>query len=225
MNETIRRIVSFIFPERCPLCGAVIEHGETACKACTDSIIQSRVPEVRGVQGCRCVSSFEYSGLVCRMLIRIKYYDRVQFIRQAAAVLAEDIARYYDGFDFDMITYVPMTARDERARGYNQSELLAKELSALFDIPCVGTLIKTKRTKKQHNLKVKERKKNLKGAFKLTDKDAVKGKRILIIDDIVTSGYTLGECCRTIMKSKPELLCCASVARSRGYGHDRSDDR
>ena len=96
----------------------------------------------------------------------------------------------------------------------NQDQIpkIYQELGRQLDLPYCETIEKIKRTKKQHNLKYKERKTNLNGAFKMTDKGLVKGKRILIIDDIITSGYTLGNCCRVLSRAKPELICCATIA-------------
>ena len=103
-----------------------------------------------------------------------------------------------------------------KKRGYNQSQLLSKALSSLLDIPYQDTLRKIKRTKKQHRLKYAERKTNLTGAFEVIDKELIKDKRILLIDDIVTSGYTLGNCAKKLSSAKPELICCATIASAQG---------
>lgn len=112
---------------------------------------------------------------------------------------------------FDLITFVPMHPIPLKKRGYNQSELLANELSKLMGIPCVSTLTKIKNTKPQHSLTAKKRRKNLKGAFRIVDKKNVSGRCVLIIDDVVTTGTTLGECAKTIQKGNPALICCATV--------------
>ena len=217
MNEHLRRIIAILYPERCPFCDSLIEADEIACKACLARIGSARSPIVRGAQGYRCVSSFIYDGSVRRMLIRIKFYEHIQHIRQAAFFLGEDIRASYGDAGFDLITAVPMHPKDLRARGFDQCELLAKELSVLLGVPYQPTLEKVKRTKKQHTLKYRERKKNLSGAFKVIDKARVESRRILIVDDIVTSGYTLGYCCRALSRAKPELLCCATIANADAY--------
>ena len=220
----LRKIIAFVFPERCPFCGKLLDADGVACKRCLDYINNVRVPEIRGALGYRCVSTFLYKGRVRRLIIRIKYQDRVQFIRQLAALMYPDIVRYYGKDSFDLITYVPMHWIDVFARGYNQSKLLSKELSKLLGVPCIEVIVKNKRTKKQHHLKKKDRKTNLKGAFELVDKELVRGKRILVIDDIITSGYTLGECCRTISKGMPETVCCATAAASNSFTGKKSKD-
>ena len=127
-------------------------------------------------------------------------------------ILAEDIRSAYGDGCFDFITAVPMHEHDRRERGYNQSVLLAKALSERLGLPYLDTLKKTKRTKKQHRLTYSERKTNLSGAFALIDREAVRGRRILLVDDIITSGCTLGTCAKALNKGRPALICCAAVA-------------
>lgn len=210
--EFVRKLTALFYPERCPYCSALIEATQIACEKCYDEIRRKHIPIPSGARGFRCISTFAYDGRVRRMILRLKFHDRTQYIPQIAELLTKDIENAYKGEGFDFITAVPMHRIDLKKRGYNQSALLAKELGKRLDLPYRETIDKIKRTKKQHHLKYKERKTNLNGAFKVIDKDAVKGKRILIIDDIITSGYTLGNCCRVLSRAKPELICCATIA-------------
>ncbi len=210
--EFVRKLTALFYPERCPYCSALVEATQIACAGCYDEIRRKHIPIPAGARGFRCISTFAYDGRVRRMILRLKYHDRTQYIPQIAELLIKDIENAYSDMDFDFITAVPMYKKDLHKRVYNQSALLAKELGRLLDLPYLETINKIKKTKKQHHLNYKERKTNLKGAFKVIDKDLVKGKKILIIDDIITSGYTLGECCKVLAKSKPELICCATIA-------------
>jgi len=212
MIKPLHNLRALLFPERCPFCGKLVEANEIACKDCYETLRRKHSPITGGAGGFRCVSSFPYGGKVRRAILRVKYHDRVQYIPQLAAILADDIKSVYGEESFDLITAVPMHKKDIKERGYNQSEILAKELSKLLDIPFTDTIVKIKRTKKQHNLRFTERKTNLSGAFKLIDKDIVTGKRILLIDDIITSGYTLGLCGKVLAKAKPTKICCATIA-------------
>ena len=210
--QFFRQLTALFFPERCPYCSALIEPCEIACEHCYNEIRLKHVPITGGARGYRCVSTFVYDGKVRRMILRLKYHDRTQYIPQIAILMADDISTAYGESAFDVITCVPMHQSDYRKRQYNQSQLLAKDLSKLLGIPYRDTLIKVKKTQKQHKLTFAERKKNLDGAFQLIDKGSVKGKRILIIDDIITSGYTLGNCAKAINRGKPEIICCAAIA-------------
>lgn len=221
-KDQLYRAYCLVFPERCPYCSEIIKSGKIACDSCTKNIVDLQRPIIRGTYGYRCVSSFVYKGSVRRMILHIKYRDKIQYIAQVASILAENIIHEYDWASFDLITFVPMHKIDLKKRGYNQSELLAKELSKRLKIPYLQTIDKIRYTKKQQRCSYKERKTNLKGAFTVTDKEAVKGKRILIVDDIITSGETLGACCRTISKGKPTLLCCATIANANVVAADKA---
>ena len=213
--KLIQGIRAFFFPERCPFCGKLVEPDEYACEDCRQMLREKHQAIKGGALGYRCVSSFVYDGKVRRLILRIKYHNRTQFIPQLAVILADDIKAAYPDISFDIITAVPMHKRDLYVREYNQSVLLAQALSELLDIPYLDTLKKVKRTKKQHKLKFTERKTNLLGAFALIDKERVKEKNILLIDDIITSGNTLGNCCKTLCKGRPSLICCATIASAK----------
>ena len=215
MKKTIYLFKTFFFPERCPYCNKVVEPEEYACENCRKMLRDKHQAIKSGARGYRCVSSFIYDGRVRRILLRIKFHERTQFLPQLAVILAQDIRNTYPDIAFDCITAVPMHKRDLHKRGFNQSEILARSLGELLELPYLETLTKIKRTKQQHRLKFAERKKNLNGAFAVIDKELVRGKRILVIDDIITSGCTLGNCCKTLNKAKPELLCCATIASAR----------
>lgn len=207
----IRQFTALIYPDRCPFCEELIEPCEIACPVCLEALSRKHIPIRNGALGYRSVASFVYDGKVRRMLLRIKYYQRIQFIEQINAILSRDILDTYEE-GFDLITCVPMYKSDQRKRTYNQSKLLAVSLSKMLGVPYLEPLKKIKKTKKQHKLKYADRKTNLNGAFQLIDKEAVKGKRVLIVDDIITSGNTLGNCCRVLNRGKPALICCAAVA-------------
>ena len=200
------------FPERCPYCGIPVEAEEIACKECINELIAKHQVIKSGTGGFRCISSFVYGGKIRRIILRIKYKSFTQYIAQLAENLAIDIRMIYCSYSFDIITAVPMHPEDEHQRGYNQSVMLAKRLGNVLGIPYLDTLEKIKRTKKQHNLKYTERKTNLSGAFKVKNAEEIKGKRILMIDDIITSGNTLSFCCKTLNRAKPSLICCATLA-------------
>ncbi len=214
MMNPIYKLYCLVYPEKCPYCGDIIKSEAIACSKCMEKIDTLQKPIFRGAGGYRCVASFLYDGSVRRMILGVKYAGKIQYLAQVAEIMAKDIRTAYDGIDFDLITYVPMFKADQKQRRYNQAKLLAIQLSKRLGIPCEETLLKIKRTQKQQRLKYQQRKTNLSGAFKVRDKELIKGKKILIVDDIVTTGITLGTCCRTLSRSKPLLLCCAAIANA-----------
>jgi competence protein ComFC len=123
--------------------------------------------------------------------------------------------------EIDALTYVPMTAKAEKQRGYNQSRLLAEELSSRSGKSFVDAVEKRKDTAAQKTLGRKEREENLKGCFHVTDRGAVKGKRLLIIDDTLTTGATateLADCLRRAGAKSVCLLTITSVPKKNPFG-------
>lgn len=165
--------------------------------------------------GYPCVSTFPYTDHFKSAVVRFKFNNRRQYAYQMAQMMAATIRREYPEENFDLITYVPLHKERYKERGYNQCELLAKKLSRILGVPAVATLCKIKNTKPQHTMQgTKEREKNVKNAYKIINKDLVKNKKILLIDDIITTGHTLGECAKTLDKHKPSGIFCATFAVS-----------
>lgn len=212
VKKVIRYIIAFVYPEYCPYCSEVIEPWQISCPHCKKNVLNQSVTIRRGVLGSRCVSPFAYEGRVRKAIVNFKFHDMIQYERPLAEMMAKTIREEYDLSEIDLITYVPMYYRDEFKREYNQSRLLAEELSSIFSIPCAALLKKIKRTKKQHLLKFSERKKNLSGAFAVIDKERIKGKGILLIDDVITSGNTLSHCVKKLYSAKPRQVFCATLA-------------
>lgn len=114
---------------------------------------------------------------------------------------------------FDVIVYVPMTGKDTRKRGYNQSKLLARALSERVEIPVINNaLVKIKKTHSQKTLTRKEREENLKGSFKVDKPSDIKGMKVLVVDDILTTGATADEIARQLFNSGAVAVYLATVA-------------
>ncbi len=220
MNITERKItlpykVGCIFlPDRCPFCDRPIKPGELCCKYCSKELkFINYKTYAKG--GFDCISTFPYAEKYKAAVKRFKFKNRKQYAYSMARMMADTILREYKDEDFDLITFVPLHKQRYRTRGYNQCKLLARKLSRILDIPYKATLIKTRHTDPQHTLKKHaDREKNVKGAFKVTDKNLLKNKRILLLDDIITTGYTMGECARTLDKCNPASVKCATFAIS-----------
>ena len=126
-----------------------------------------------------------------------------------------------------MIMFVPMTRKKERKRGYNQSKLLAERISEMTYLPVLkGILIKRRETKNQHDLSYHERLDNLHGSYEITDKSVIKGKTILLCDDVKTTGATLNECAfeLRINGAKAVYSICAAVNPSLKWKIERNNE-
>lgn len=113
----------------------------------------------------------------------------------------------------DCIVYVPMTEKALRKRGYNQTALLAEKLSEKIKTPVVKDgVIKIKETSEQIGLSMKEREENLKSCFRVSQPSLIKGKSVLVVDDVMTTGATLNEICSKLKKAQARAVYAATVA-------------
>ena len=116
--------------------------------------------------------------------------------------------------DFDIVTAVPFTKKDKLDREYNHAALMAKRVSKRLSVPFNQKVLKKiRQTKRQHNLSGLERRTNLRGAFAADEN--VKGKHILLIDDVVTTGATLCECADTLYRAGAKKVTCATFAATK----------
>ncbi len=215
-------IATLLFPKRCIRCR---KSGEYICDNCfaTISFLQYQLcgvcqkgsidglthPKCRtkyGIDGI--ISSIAYKGIVKKLLYQFKYKPYLSDLKLILGKLLfegiiqhESFANYISDKNV-WITSVPLHKTRERRRGYNQSELLAKELSLSLKIPYHSVLTRDKQTKPQFELKKEERIKNILGAFSVNPKfqKKIKGKKILLVDDITTTGATIRECGKILKK-------------------------
>ena len=122
----------------------------------------------------------------------------------------------------DAVTYVPITKKRKIERGYNQGELLAEVISEELKIPVLHTLEKTRDTDDQKSLNLKERAENLKGCFRVCDRTYVKGKTILLADDVLTTGATTDAACRALLAAGAAAVYLVTAA---SVEYKPSDDK
>ncbi|MBQ2825474.1 MAG: ComF family protein [Clostridia bacterium] len=212
-TDTKRKLLAVFFPERCPYCGDVIKPLDIACEDCKEEMTSDKIiTQIAGIY--EVLSPFPYDGKYKDAILKIKFGKRKQFAPQLADIMAESLKKYKDVSQFDVITFVPLHKDTLKNRGFNQSELLARYLSEKLNIPCETLLKKTKKNKPQHKLLARERKKNVEGVFGCTDKKLIKKRRILLVDDIVTTGLTLSECIKVLKSNGAEEIFCITFAKS-----------
>jgi ComF family protein len=169
------------------------------CIACTADPLPLAWCEAWGV----------YRGGLEKLLGALKF-ERHDFLDDALASLLEEALR---DRGFDAVAGVPMHAAKERRRGYNQAELLARALSRRIDIQCDMTLLTRRRERAtQSSLPKRDRAANVRGAFAASSR--VKGKSILIVDDICTTGETLRACAATLSAAGAARVCAVAVAKA-----------
>lgn len=210
-TETKRKLISVVFPERCPYCKDVVKPLETACEDCKKTVEKDIYKKlIRGDY--RVLSAVQYDGICKDAILKLKFGKKKQYAYQLAKLMAEKLQAELEAVSFDVITFVPLHKDTLKERGFNQSGLLAKYLSELLGIPCEALLKKTKKNKPQHECLGKKREENVTGVFKCIAKANIEGRKILLVDDIVTTGFTLAECAQTLKEKGAEDIFCVTFA-------------
>lgn len=211
LKNLLRSALTVFYPQRCPCCEKVISKDKLFCDNCQKEY-KGTIYQKYARGGYLSTSAVPYTGVFSKAILNFKFHNRKQYARQLATFIAEAVKRDFSHISFDFITFVPLHKKRFEDRGYNQSELLAKELSALLYIPMEDILIKTRNNQPQHTLKASKRGENVLNAYRVADKNRVKDKCILIIDDIITTGSTLGECAKILQNSGAKEVYCATFA-------------
>ncbi len=199
----------------CTECQDKIEYNEVFCDKCGRSVINKEM-FCNSCQGKelfyeKARSVFRYTSPISDMILAFKYSGKRYYSKIFSEVLAYHLLKEFT--DVDMIICVPMNEKDKRKRGYNQTELLCKELSKISGYRFVNNVfIKEKRTARQATLTKEERRKNLLNAFKLTDKKLVRDKVILIVDDCMTTGATVEILSQKLSMAKAKRVYVVTVA-------------
>lgn len=151
---------------------------------------------------------YKYDGIVREKIIQYKFNEKSYLYRTFAQSIINS-EKIFGKFDsYDIITFVPISKNRKNERGYNQSELIAREFNNYKNI-----LIKPNDTQPQSVLTREERKNNIKGAYKVIDVKIIKEKSILLIDDVFTTGATANECSRILMQNGAKNIDILTIAK------------
>lgn len=214
--KLIHWILHMLFPPKCVLCGKVLEKEETdLCRVC-----RVDAPEYpSGKRKLQFLDSFAavwyYEGNVRRSLLRYKFYNARSFAAPYGRLLAMKLMREHPE-GFDVLTWVPVSRLRKLRRGYDQVELLAKAAGRELGMTPVPLLKKVRNNRKQSTVVgTAERRANVLGVYRELDPQAIRGKRILLLDDILTTGATAGECARVLLTAGAKEVHCAVIAAVR----------
>ena len=211
--------LDLLFPPRCIFCKGILKRGEAGlCARCQQELpwILGESAEQSGEFFSLCVSPLWFQGEVRESIHRYKFSDRNGYAKVYGRLVAQCVQDHLAG-RYDLITWVPLSADSLKKRGYDQAMLLAMATALALDDVAVETLKKVRNTQAQSGLKEDAaRRANVMGAYEITDPMLVEGKRILLIDDVVTTGSTLTECSRTLRTYGATDVVCATLARARG---------
>jgi ComF family protein len=212
--------MDIIFPPRCIFCRRILssQAEQEICGDCFKKIpfTAERALSYNEDKLDRAICACDYSGIIREALLRLKFRDRPGYSRALSGILARVVEEEYGGLVFDLVISVPLHNQRKRDRGYNQALLLSRELSRGKGIKEASYLMERCRsTEAQSLLDRDKRADNIKGAFRVKKPEEVCGKRILLIDDIMTTGNTLNECARALKEAGAAYAAAAVVAASK----------
>src|SRR5438034_2282851 len=235
--ELLHSAVSLLYPPGCTICRKSTRAGEYLCDQCETKAVRIVAPfcqkcsepfegSITNTFACAncahrtiyfdaAVAAYRGRGIVRQIIHDFKYGRQIHLRHLVARWLcaAFDDERLR-GRKFDIIVPVPLHPTRQRERGFNQASLLAELLTAQISIPCKPVLKRVRYTTTQTALDRTERMENLHNAFRLRRNANVRGLRVLLIDDVLTTGSTLSECARILKRSGAIAVYAATAARA-----------
>lgn len=207
------RILDIFFPAKCLLCQRVLSRDETdLCHNCRKDTEEYPKPKHKISFVAGWTAMWYYNGNVRHSLLLYKFYNRRSYGAVYGRLLAMMLSRKRL-CDYDILTWVPVSRRRRWLRGYDQVELIARSAGQELNTPAIAVLKKIKHTKPQSRLPdYAQRKANVMGVFSVPDPALIAGKRILLLDDIITTGATVSECARVLLTAGAKEVSCAAVA-------------
>lgn len=214
-----------IYPDRCHFCGKIVFHKTEICPQCrrTEKPIPSPKCTFCGKHkdDCSCkgrakfyqgiTAPYMYKGNVRKGILSWKYGHYLHSAEFFAKCIERSVRNDFDCHNIDVITFVPQTASETEEKRFNQCEALAVELGKRMDLPVEPLLVKLFETRRQHDLPWYMKSGNVFGVFGCSEPSTVEGKRILLVDDVKTSGTTLNECAKVLHLNSAEAVYCAVI--------------
>jgi len=238
-KEVVSGLADMLFPAQCPTCGAALigGGGDLFCSNCLSSVRFTTSPQCTScgvpfatTQGAdhlceECILSTPpfsvarslgvYEGALLDAIHLFKYHEKISVGEALGRMMAQ---APYDSLaieDYSLIIPVPLHPKRLRERGFNQSLVLARQVSKRFSVPLdFSVLRRTIHTESQVTLSGRKRRTNVRGAFEVVDRGRVEDKRIVLIDDVYTTGSTAAECSKVLMKSGAKEVAVLTLARA-----------
>ena len=185
----------YFFLRSAGVCGKI---GTVLCGDCEQKLNEYKINLIENDDKIRKFYLFRYNGIIRELLIKYKFEDKSYLADTFVKIMLKN--KKLVGFlkNYDIIISVPLHYKRKLERGYNQVELIAKKLGNIkIENDC---LIKNKNIKPQSQKNLKDRIKDVKGVYELKNTEKIQGKRVLLFDDIYTTGSTVNECIKTISK-------------------------
>lgn len=225
-------VLSAVYPENlyCMACNDLLDGSDIGggsrwglCDRCLSELFSDE--NLKGTLGkdssgrsySRVLSCTVYGGLSKEIIGKFKNKNMPWLGKNIGALMAERFREEHCGSP-DLVTFVPMHPAKKKIRGYDQAQLLAEQVGRSLKIPCVDCLERTRKTAAMKNMSEEQRNQNVAGAFRLRDSLHLRGKHVILVDDIVTTGST-AEACASVLKQagagEVTLLTFAAAAHQK----------
>ena len=201
------------FPPKCVLCKKVLGREETdLCRDCREHQPEYTEHKIKLSFLAQWTGLWYYKENVRSSILRYKFYGRRSYGQSFGRLLAMKLQK--DGWDdTDVLSWIPISRQRKFTRGYDQAELIAKVVAEELGHTLIPTLRKIRNTKPQSTMgDAAHRRANILGAYEVIDPDFVKGKRILLLDDIITTGVTASEAARMLLTAGAKEVKLATLA-------------
>ena len=214
--ELFSGLLDLLFPPKCVFCRRVLKANEKGvCALCETEL--RRAPRGGAQKGdffSTCVSPFFYEDQVRDSIHRYKFREATGYAKTYGRLIAGCIRENLSG-RYDLISWVPLSAKRLKKRGYDQAMLLAMAAALELSDVAVETLKKPTDVPAQSGVGSEEKRRaNIAGVFSVSDSELVQDRRILLIDDIITTGATFSECSRVLRHAGAVEILCATLART-----------
>ena len=212
------KFLNLIFPNVCGFCNKIDKN--SLCKNCELNLAKYKINCIKDYTKNNkkyfdyLYSALKYENEVREKIIKYKFNENSYLYKTFAKIIIKDKKIYGFLKLYDIIIPVPMHKFKKSVRGYNQSELLANEIAKQMELAFEkAVLIKIKNTKVQSTLTKTQRRENVKNVFFVTDATKIKDKKIILIDDIYTTGCTVNECSKVLKQSGAREICVVTIAK------------
>ena len=218
--EQIKTVpIDLIYPQTCGICGKLAK--DSLCKKCEiklngqseSQIIRDGV-ELGDKYFNELIYIFKYEGQVRKLILDYKFNEKSYIYMTFVNFLLKNKKIFENMKNYDTIIPVPISNNRQKTRGYNQSLLITKEISKHTNLELVNNcLIKTKNIVEQSKLNKEDRIQNIQGVYELKNKQLIKNKNVLLIDDIYTTGSTVNECSKILRQGNPRKIGILVLAK------------
>jgi len=192
----------------CPYCRSFYEPGDTKCGFCQSV---GKIIEDHKITLVRSLGRFD--DYYKELIHRFKYGKKIPLGKRLGQRLGETINDDSYFLECHFLIPVPLHKSRYRERGFNQSEIIAEEISKITNVPVLKNALKRKKnTKDQTNLSPQQREENVSGAFVVTQPEMVNDKRIILVDDVITTGATMNECAQMLKQAGAEKIIGMTIA-------------